>query len=319
MGPPGSVRQFSSAANVIVLLSRAVSAGRFDAILVGFFVVCSSALSLDCKGAPSAVFTELTEARQLAADLRVQFNKASDASDRAVMADTDEASISFAREADKATQVVQSEVEELGPHLRSLGNPSATGALDDFSKHLAEYLTLDRSVLGLAVENTNLKAQRLSFGPAREAADGFRDALQTLATAASPKDRCRVDGLVAKAVLAVRDIQVLQAPHIAEADDAAMTRMEGQMGGLEAAARDALKALSGLVDSKARAQVAPALVALDKFKDVSSQIVALSRRNTNVRSLALSLREKPMLTAACDDSLRTLEEALKKEGFTATR
>jgi hypothetical protein len=320
MGPPGSVRLFSSAANVIMLLSRAVSARRrFDAILVGFFVVCSSALSLDCKGAPSAVFTELTEARQLAADLRVQFNKASDASDRAVMADTDEASIAFAREADKATQVVQSEVAELGPHLGSLGNPSATGALDDFSKHLAEYLTLDRSVLGLAVENTNLKAQRLSFGPAREAADSFRDALQTLATAASPKDRCRVDGLVDKAVLSVRDIQVLQAPHIAEADDAAMTRMEGQMGALEAAARDALKALSGLVDSKARAQVAAALVALDKFKDVSSQIVALSRRNTNVRSLALSLREKPMLTAACDDSLRTLEEALKKEGFTATR
>jgi hypothetical protein len=128
-----------------------------------------------------------------------------------------------------------------------------------------------------------------------------------------------VDGLVAKAVLSVRDIQVLQAPHIAEADDAAMTRMEKQMGGLEADARDALKALSGLVDSKARPQVAAALVALDKFKDVPSQIVALSRRNTNVRSLALSLREKPMLTAACDDSLRTLEEALKKEGFTATR
>ncbi len=235
------------------------------------------------------------------------------------MADTDEASVSFAREADKATQAVQSDVLELGPHLRSLGNPGATGAFDEFSKHLAEYLTLDHNVLGLAIENTNLKAQRLSFGPAREAADSFRDALDTLAAGASPKDRCRVDALVAKAVLSVRDIQVLQAPHIAEADDAAMARMETQMGGLEAAARDALKGLSAIFDAKARTQVAAALVALDKFKDVSGQIVALSRRNTNVRSLALSLREKPMLTAACDDSLRGLEDALAKEGFTATR
>jgi hypothetical protein len=282
-------------------------------------VACTSALAIGCRGTPSAVFTELGEARQLAADLRVQFNKASDASDRAVMADTDEASVSFARDADKATQAVQSDVVELGPHLRSLANPNATGAFDDFSKHLAEYLTLDHSVLGLAVENTNLKAQRLSFGPAREAADGFRDALQTLAAVAPAKDRCRVDALVAKAVLSVRDIQVLQAPHIAEADEGAMARMEKEMGGLEAAARDALKGLSAIVDTKARPQVAAALVALDKFKDVSGQIVALSRRNTNVRSLALSLREKPMLTAACDDSLRALEDALAKEGFTATR
>ena len=41
-------------------------------------------------------------------------------------------------------------------------------------------------------------------------------------------------------VAAVLEIQVLQAPHIAEADDAAMTRMEGQMTASEAAARKAL-------------------------------------------------------------------------------
>ena len=52
---------------------------------------------------------------------------------------------------------------------------------------------------------------------------------------------------------------------------------------------------------------------------VNAQIVALSRRNTNVRSLALSLGQKRTLTAACEDSLRALEDALAKRGFTATR
>jgi hypothetical protein len=45
----------------------------------------------------------------------------------------------------------------------------------------------------------------------------------------------------------------------------------------------------------------------------------LSRRNTNVRSLALSLGQKRMRTAACEDSLRELQDALAKRGFSATR
>ena len=88
---------------------------------------------------------------------------------------------------------------------------------------------------------------------------------------------------------------------------------------LEAAARDALKGLAAFIDEKGRPDLSFALVSLDRFKEVASQIVTLSRRNSNVRSLALSLREKPALTAACDDSLRALEDALAKEGFTATR
>jgi len=87
----------------------------------------------------------------------------------------------------------------------------------------------------------------------------------------------------------------------------------------ETTARDAAKALAGLVDAKGKASVAAATTALDKFAGLSKELVALSRRNSNVRSLDLSIRAKPTLTAACDDSLRALEEALAKEAFTATR
>jgi hypothetical protein len=270
-----------------------------------------------CHGNPSTVFDELAEARRLAADLRVQFSEASDASNRAVMADTDDASVTFAHEAEQSKQVIQSEVAELAPELQHLGYANEGRFLDEFTKHFADYQDLDKSVLELAVENTNLKAQRLSFGPAREAADAFRDALETLASSTTTKDQCRVESLVAKAVIAVRDIQVLQAPHIAEADDAAMTHIEEEMGRLRAAASDALTNLSGLVEPKA--PLATALASLERFNDVSQQIVALSRRNSNVRSLALSLRQKPVLTAACGGALRSLDEALAQERFPATR
>jgi hypothetical protein len=281
-------------------------------LVAGCFLALAS-----CRHEPSAAFTELAEARRLTADLRVQFTKAADASNRAVMADTDETSLTFAHEAERTTQLVQSDAAALEPHLRSLGYPDELRFLAVFDRSLDDYLKLDHLVLELAVENTNLKAQRLSFGPAREAADGLRSTLEALGSQA--KDRCRFDGLVAKAVLAVRDVQVLQAPHIAESDDAAMSRMEAQMDTLEAAATEALTAIAALVDPKGQPEVAAASASLARFKDVSRQIVALSRRNSNVRSLALSLREKPVLTAACDDNLRSLEGALAKERVGATR
>ena len=51
----------------------------------------------------------------------------------------------------------------------------------------------------------------------------------------------------------------------------------------------------------------------------NAEITVLSRRNTNVRSLALTLNEKGKATGACEESLRELKDALAKRGFTATR
>jgi hypothetical protein len=62
-----------------------------------------------------------------------------------------------------------------------------------------------------------------------------------------------------------------------------------------------------------------AKAALNRFDQLSAELVALSRRNSNVRSLALSLRRTPALVAACDGSLAQLQDALAKDGFTGTR
>jgi hypothetical protein len=91
------------------------------------------------------------------------------------------------------------------------------------------------------------------------------------------------------------------------------------MTAAEGVARNELKTLSGLVGPGSRAQLTAASSALDRFVGVNAQLIALSRRNTNVRSLALSLGQKRMLTATCEDSLRALQDALGKRGFSATR
>lgn len=298
---------------------RLISCSALARSCSGTLLIATLLSGLGCRGSDGTLLSDLDHARALAADLRLQFSKVDKASDQAVMADTDEASIAFAKEAEQATSTINGDVAALAPVLKGLGFSRELGAFDAFQANWSKYQKLDQEVLALAIENTNLKAQRLSFGPAREAADAFRDAVATTAAGVGGKEHCGASELAQRAVVAVREIQVLQAPHIAEADDAAMTRMEQDMAGLEQKVREALTALSNLGGTNAGPGVAKATAALGRFRDVSAQIVSLSRRNTNVRSLALSLREQPTRAVACDDSLRTLQQALDSEGTKATR
>jgi hypothetical protein len=257
---------------------------------------------------------ELSIARSLSADLLVQFTKAADAANRAVMADTDAASVEFAREADTAKQAVQKDADALQPLLRELKFDQEGRLLQQFVERFGQYKALDRTILDLAVENTNLKAQRLSFGVAQSAADAFEKALRGVAPESS-KDEWRVRAAVADAVAAVREIQVLQAPHIADPDDSAMSRLEQRMAASESDARSALTTLNPLIQTASHSNLSAATAALDQFMAVNKQIVSLSRRNTNVRSLALSLDQKRPLTTACEQSLHDLRDALAKRGY----
>jgi hypothetical protein len=224
-----------------------------------------------------------------------------------------------AREARDATQAVERDLQELGPLLESLGYGDELRFLGTFEERFAEYRQLDEEILPLAIENSNLKAQRLSFGPAREAGAEFRQSLDAAVRAAPSANVCSADALAARAVVALLEIQVLHAPHIAEAEDAAMTRMEAQMAAAEETARKAVDDLKQLIGTKASAQLTATIAAFDRFEATHREILSLSRRNSEVRSLALSLGRKRMVTAVADDQLRGLEEALAKHAFTGTR
>ena len=283
----------------------------FIVAIVGTLLVTAS-----CQRGPATVQHELREARRLATDARIQFGKAVDASNQAVMAGTDEESIAFAREAEKKAGVVEREVGDLGSLVQRLQFPAEMQSMESLKKELAAYRGVDRELLALAVENSNLKAQRLSFGPAREAADRFKAALLAVGSAAPAKDQCRSEGLIQNAVANVRELQTLQGPHIAAAEDAPMTSIESEMANLEAKTVADLAELEGLV---APGALAGARAELEQLKTLRAQIVVLSRQNSNLRSLDLALRVKPRLTTACDDRLRQLQDQLADEGSKATR
>lgn len=266
-----------------------------------------------------AVLTQQVEARRLASNLQVQFSKTTEASNRAVMSDADEDSRAAVREAEQATQVVLHEVGQLRAVLMSMGYSEELELLDGFTKRFDVYRTLEAEILPLAVEHTNEKAQRLSFGPAADAVHEFRTALDAAVKSAPPDVRPRLELLAARAVEAVLDIQVLYAPHIAEAEDEAMTRMEQRMAASEKLARTTLTQMQALLPAASRPQLTAVTIALDKFMTIHAEIITLSRRNSDVRSLSLTLGRKRMITAQCDEQLRALQESLAKHSVGPTR
>lgn len=280
-------------------------------------VVLVASAAAGC-GDVNQALERLSQARHRAADLDVQFAKAADASNRAVMADTDESSSAFAREAEQAKQAIAADVSALAPLLSALGYDEESRDLDAFRQRFDAYRKLDATILELAVENTNLKAQRLSFGPALQEADAFRDAVEALRPA-RPADAWHLKALGASAVAGVREVQALQAPHIADRDDAVMDRIEKRMRASDAAVRASLGAASALVDAGSRAQLTQAAAALDRFAAVHAEAMALSRRNTNVRSLMLALDQKRALTTPCEESLSALRDRLARRGYQSSR
>jgi len=282
--------------------------------------VAAAATTFSCSGStPSLVLTDQVEARRLGADIRVQFTMAADAANRAVMADTDEASKAAAEDALKARQQVEQDANGLETILKKLGYTSDLQNLDEFKKQFDQYKKLDDETLDLAVENTNLKAQRLSFTTGQAAVDAIRKALDSLPAVARPGDRSRVEALSARAEAEALSIQVIQARHIAESDDQAMTKMEEQMAQADAAARKALAELQPLIPKARSSALTDATAALDQLKQVNAEIVQLSRRNTNVRSLALALGQKHSMRARCEAALQALSDSLAQHEFKATR
>jgi hypothetical protein len=188
------------------------------------------------------------------------------------MADTDEASLAFAREARQAKEKVQIDIDALKPLLEGLHYSDEGRLLQEFVNRFREYCELDRRILDLAVENTNLKAQRLSFRPRSEAlilsaipSSQLRPRVLRISGASKARRNRRRDGAGDSGA---------SGTHIADADEAVMTRMEKSMATSEAAARNALKTPSSLVEPSFQPQIVAAKVALDRFMAVNQQIIS---------------------------------------------
>jgi hypothetical protein len=246
--------------------------------------------------------------------MQVALTAAAEAEKSAVLATTDEESERFAAQARAATAELERERQELERDLAAGGSQTEKELFARFNEAFVALRRIDEEVLRLAVKNTNLKAYALAFGPEAEALAEFDRALAHLADErASGAVGARVRALADEARIGLLRVQVLLAPHIAEESDAKMDELEARMSREEGQAARDLEALAATSGLQADADLAAASAALARYRELKTRILALSRENSNVRSLSLSLNQKRKAMGICGDALASLRQAILEE------
>ena len=104
------------------------------------------------------------ETRHIKVDLlstmRIHLLEALEAEKNAVLAITDETSEDFAARARQATESVENSRKEIESLLNLEKLPAEIEMINEFNSCWTQYRKLDETILGLATQNTNLKAQK---------------------------------------------------------------------------------------------------------------------------------------------------------------
>ena len=248
------------------------------------------------------------------ARMQLGLASASEAEKSSVLAITDQDSQTFADQARAATAGVEQDFQEIGTLLAAGGPQREKELLAQFSESFHNLKRIDDEVLTLAVKNTNLKAYSLLFGAAASTLAEMDAALsRVIAKHGESPDAKRVMLMAFGARIGVLRIQALLAPHIAEESDEKMDRMEVSMEKEETQVRKDIEGLTSLAKPAVDADLVAAASQFARYEESKTRILALSRENTNVRSLTLSLSQKRKAMALCLDSLNALKLAILDE------
>ncbi len=246
--------------------------------------------------------------------MQLDLASASEAEKSAVLAITDQDSQTYADQARAASSQVAQEQHDLRALLANGGSPREQDLLSQFSKVFDDLQRVDNQVLSLAVKNTNLKAYSLLFGPAADAQAQMDAALARVLTKyADSADAKQVLPLAYGARLGLLRIQAMLAPHIAEESDAKMDQMEATMTREETQIRKDLASLAELSKLGSDPDLAAANESFAHYGELKARILPLSRENSNVRSLALSLNQKRKAMIVCLDALDALKQEVLSE------
>ena len=263
-----------------------------------------------------------TKRVELIERIRLGLATASESEKSAVMAITDQESQAFADQARAASAAVDEERKELELLVGPSGRENERELLSQFSRAFVECQRIDGELLGLAVKNTNLKAYSLAFGPAAEALRAMDGALFRMiaeyAASSSPEAK-RVMLFASDAQSGALRIQSILPPHISEENDQRMDQLESLMAQEDQKVRKDLASLRITLGPGGSADLKTAESGYAQFSEIQKQILALSRQNTNVRSLTLSLNQKRTAVLMCQDALEALETAVRAEPVSDSR
>jgi hypothetical protein len=265
-------------------------------------------------------YKSIEQKGEVVSQLRIHLLQSVEMEKNAVMAQTDEESKGFADQSLAASAAVEQDLKLLHSLIDTAPLQDEQKLIAELDKCWSELRKLDQVILDLAVQNTNLKAATLSRDKGAEAMRRFEKALDdVLRSYSGTPNEGRVAKLACHAIVAGLKLFNLHSAHIPESSDAKMDQIETQMKAEETGASKALDELAGIVGEVSRDALAQAKAAFADFIEVTAQVVKLSRQNSNVKSLELSLGRKRNTAAQCDEILAAFQQALQNRTFRATK
>ena len=266
------------------------------------------------------VIGNLTRTNQMLSQMKADLLRSVEFEKSAVLSESDAESEAFAAQSLQAIAAVETTRIELGKLIESSKHDDEMKSFQEFSQCWTEFQKTEQMVLGLAVQNTNLKAARLSQNEANDDVQRFvHDLAELIVTDAAAGNCEQMVMPVFDAVTSCLRIHYLHTPHIKAASDREMDQIEAEMKDNNGTVERSLDMLTELAGERGRIALQDARTAYADFIKVTEEVVRLSRQNTNVKSLELSLGKKRAVTAECEGILTGLQEIVQSKTFKATR
>lgn len=275
-----------------------------------FWTWLAISLALGC-GEPPAILRSKEELALLH-QIEAAFGRSIDAEKSAVLAQTDEQSEAFAAESRAAAGEVDLHLAQLAKLISIDDLPRQREKLAALEDAWAEIERTDATLLALAVANTNLKAIGISSGKGLRALERVVAALEQAAAQAPDVPRSRE--LSAAAIAALR-IQAWLPAHIASRETGEMDALEVEMGRQREIVEGLLQQTP---EVRGDASLDEARVAWAEYRGSLTEVLRLSRENSNVRSFDLSIGEKRRAAAAFRAALGALVAEIRSS-YPATR
>jgi hypothetical protein len=266
------------------------------------------------------VVGNLTRKNHVLSQMKADLLRSVEAEKSAVLSESDEESEAFADQSLQAIAAVEANRIEFGKLIEISKNDDEMKTFHEFNRCWTEFQKTEQIVLDLAVQNTNIKASRLSQTEARDDVQRFVHDLSELVVMDAVSGNCRQMVLpIFEAVTSCLHIHYLHTPHIKAASDGEMDQIEAEMKNDKGVVELSLDVLTERAGERGRAALQDARKAYADFIQVTEEVVRLSRQNTNVKSLELSLGKKRAITAECEGILTDLQEVVQSKTFKATR
>lgn len=288
---------------------------------LGLFFVFGTLLFLRGERDPVAQIALKEKRLALVNAIRLSLAAASEALNNAVLATREQDSKAFIDEARTADADIERSRTELEQLSKSHVNRREIELMERAAQSLLAFQQIEKQLFELAVQNSNRKALELAFGPAMDLVKQIDQSLGHIIAGnvdSAADSRLRVVQLADEARIAILSTQILILPHIAEASDLKMDEFEVQLSEHARKIRESLAELKPLLSESDQAKIATTTSVYAEFEKLKSQIIALSRQNTDLRAVTLALTEKRHSMLECQDALIALEQAIRAEPITST-